>query len=97
MNAQDMKTADWSSAQRNWPATLMFTLTAAVAVSVVPWYGFKQGYSAAAWLWFALFLTASELSITCGYHRLFAHGTYKAHPALHSNALFCSAIAPNNR
>jgi len=74
----------------------MFVLTAAAAVIVVPWYGFTHGYSGAAWLWFAVFLTANELSITCGYHRLFAHATYKAHPALELGYLLFGAMALQN-
>src|SRR6202049_4833325 len=91
-----MRANEWDSARRNWPATLMFVLTAAAAVSVVPWYGFSRGYSGAAWLWFALFLIANELSITCGYHRLFAHATYQAHPALKLGYLLFGAMALQN-
>ena len=91
-----MRANDWDSARRNWPTTLMFVLTAAVAVSVVPWYGFSHGYGGAAWLSFALFLITNELSITCGYHRLFAHGTYKAHPALKLVYLLFGAMALQN-
>ena len=91
-----MRANEWDSAHRNWPATLMFVLTAAAAVGVVPWYGFSRGYSSAAWLWFALFLIANELSITCGYHRLFAHASYQAHPALKLGYLLFGAMALQN-
>ncbi|MGA2366549.1 MAG: acyl-CoA desaturase, partial [Steroidobacteraceae bacterium] len=70
------------SARRNWTNTLMFGLTFAVAISIVPWYGIAHGYHAAAWIFFTLFLGANGMSITCGYHRLFAHCTYEAHPLL---------------
>ena len=62
-----------------WSRVLMFSLTFAAAVTVVPWYGFAQGYSAAAWVWFALLLYANGLAITTGYHRLWSHKTYDAH------------------
>jgi stearoyl-CoA desaturase (delta-9 desaturase) len=91
-----MRTNEWDSAGRNWPATLMLVLTAAAAVTVVPWYGVSRGYSGAAWLWFGLFLIANELSITCGYHRLFAHATYQAHPALKLGYLLLGAMALQN-
>jgi len=91
-----MTTVEWESAQRNWPATLMFALTAAVAVTVVPWYGFRYGYQGAAWVWFAVFLSANELAITCGYHRLFAHATYEARPALKLVYLLWGAMALQN-
>ena len=60
----------------------MFVITGAVAVTIVPWYGIRYGYHADAWIWFAVLLSVNELSITCGYHRLFAHDTYEARPAL---------------
>jgi len=48
-------------------------------VTVVPWYGLTHGYSTAAWVWCALLLGANGMAITSGYHRLWAHRTYKAH------------------
>jgi stearoyl-CoA desaturase (Delta-9 desaturase) len=62
-----------------WSRVLMFVLTGAVAATVVPWYGFAVGYSAAAWVWFAVLLYANGLAITTGYHRLWSHKTYDAH------------------
>jgi len=80
----------------NWAASLMFVLTSAVAVTVVPWYGIAHGYHAAAWIWFTLFLGANGMAITCGYHRLFAHCTYEAHPILKVAYLFFGAMALQN-
>jgi len=54
------------AAPRNWPASLMFVLTFAVAISVVPWYGITHGYHTAAWICFTLFLGANGMAITCG-------------------------------
>src|SRR5208337_1526173 len=71
-----------TSVPRNWITSAMFVLTFATAVTVVPWYGFKFGYHAAAWIWFTLLLGANGMAITCGYHRLFSHATYEAHPVL---------------
>ena len=81
---------------RNWPTTLMFALTTAVAVVVVPWYGYAYGYHAAAWIWFAVFLVANGMAVTCGYHRLFAHSTYEARPALRLLYLLFGAMALQN-
>jgi stearoyl-CoA desaturase (delta-9 desaturase) len=91
-----MRAASWDSVSRNWTTTLMFALTFAVAVIVVPWYGFTHGYHAAAWIWFTLFLGANGMSITCGYHRLFAHATYDAHPILKVLYLLFGAMALQN-
>lgn len=80
----------------NWAASLMFVLTSVVAITVVPWYGITHGYHAAAWVWFTLFLGANGMAITCGYHRLFAHCTYEAHPILKVAYLVFGAMALQN-
>jgi stearoyl-CoA desaturase (delta-9 desaturase) len=84
------------SAARNWTPTLMFLLTFAVAITAVPWYGFARGYHTAAWVWFAVFLAANGMAITCGYHRLFAHATYQAHPILKVAYLLFGAMSLQN-
>jgi stearoyl-CoA desaturase (delta-9 desaturase) len=81
---------------RNWPALSMFVGTLAVALTLVPWYGIAHGYSAASWVAFAVLLSVTELSITCGYHRLFSHAAYQAHPALKAVFLFFGAMALQN-
>src|SRR5712672_3074399 len=84
------------SAPRNWTTTLMFAVTFGVAVTAVPWYGFTHGYHVAAWVSFTLLLGANGMAITCGYHRLFAHATYQAHPALKVAYLLFGAMALQN-
>ena len=84
------------AAPRNWVPTVMFASTFAAAVTIVPWYGFSHGYSAAAWICGALLLGANGMAITCGYHRLFAHATYEAHPALQAGYLLFGAMALQN-
>ena len=68
-----------AAAPRIWTTTILFSLTFLGALTLVPWYGFSIGYSAAAWGWFAAFLLASGFSITAGYHRLWSHRCYDAH------------------
>jgi stearoyl-CoA desaturase (delta-9 desaturase) len=80
----------------NWAASLMFVLTSVVAITVVPWYGITHGYHAGAWVWFTLFLGANGMAITCGYHRLFAHCTYEAHPILKVAYLVFGSMALQN-
>ena len=63
------------------PASVLIG-TFIVAVTVVPWYGVVHGYSWGNWVAFAIILAFNGFSITAGYHRLFAHNTYKAHPLL---------------
>ena len=62
-----------------WSRVLMFAITALLALTVVPWYGFTHGYSTAAWVWFVALLYANGLAITTGYHRLWSHRTFDAH------------------
>jgi stearoyl-CoA desaturase (Delta-9 desaturase) len=81
---------------RNWPASLMFLLTFIAAVTLVPWYGLKFGFHTAAWISFALLLAANGMAITCGYHRLFAHSAYEAHPAPKILYLLFGAMALQN-
>lgn len=66
----------------NWPAIIMFGVTTTLALTVLPWYMWNHDFSGAAWVWFGLFLYASGLSITAGYHRLYSHRSYQAHWSL---------------
>src|ERR1700674_3873253 len=66
-------------APRIWSTTLMFTITFLAALVLVPWYGLAHGFSTGAWVLFVVFLYANGMSITGGYHRLWAHKTYDAH------------------
>jgi len=66
----------------NWPVTLVLGLTFLAAISVVPWYGIVHGYSPWAWGFFVLFVMLNGIGIGSGYHRLWSHRTYEAHPAL---------------
>jgi fatty-acid desaturase len=69
---------------------LMFAITLGIALTLVPWYGIAHGYTLAAWVAFAVLLSVTELSITCGYHRLFSHAAYQAHPGPESESFFYS-------
>ncbi len=53
-----------------------------IAVIAVPAWGIYAGYAGWQWLLAVLFLYLNGLSITAGYHRLWAHRAYRAHPAL---------------
>jgi stearoyl-CoA desaturase (delta-9 desaturase) len=62
-----------------WANTLMFVLTFAAAAVLVPWYGLRYGFTGADVGIALFFLFANGMSITAGYHRLWAHRTYEAH------------------
>jgi stearoyl-CoA desaturase (Delta-9 desaturase) len=67
------------SAPRLWTTTLLFSITLLAALVLVPWYGLTHGFSTGSWVCYAFFLVANGVSITGGYHRLWAHRTYDAH------------------
>ncbi len=59
---------------------LLFSLTPAFAVTLVPLYGYFYGYDLYEWLAFLFLMLFCGLSITAGYHRMWSHKAYKAHP-----------------
>jgi stearoyl-CoA desaturase (delta-9 desaturase) len=68
--------------KRNWSVTIVLGLTFLLTLTLIPWYGFVQGYSGWAWLFFGVFMVLNGVGIGSGYHRLWSHRTYKAHPVL---------------
>lgn len=53
-----------------------------IALVTIPAWGIYHGYDAFQWWWALAFLYLNGMSITGGYHRLWAHKAYEAHPAL---------------
>jgi stearoyl-CoA desaturase (delta-9 desaturase) len=80
----------------NWPTTLMFILTPLASAVLVPWYGLTHGFSAGAWGVLVFFLIACGMSVTAGYHRLWAHRTYEAHWPLKILYLIFGSMALQN-
>ena len=66
----------------NWTNMLLFILTPAFALLLVPAYGYFYGYDLYEWLVFVILMGFCGMSITAGYHRLWSHKAYKAHPLL---------------
>src|SRR5690349_13613616 len=79
-----------------WVNALLFLFTFLAAITVVPWYGIVHGYSTAAWITFAILLAATGLAISAGYHRLWAHRTYRAHWSVRSVLMIFGAMALQN-
>lgn len=64
----------------NWvPATVLIS-TPIIALFLVPWYLWTHSISWQVWAVFAFFMAWNGLSITAGYHRLWSHRAYQAHP-----------------
>jgi stearoyl-CoA desaturase (delta-9 desaturase) len=80
----------------NWVTTILFTLTPLAAIVFVPWYGISHGYSAWAWGSLVLFLFATGIAITAGYHRLWSHRAYNAHWGVRLFYMIFGAMALQN-
>ncbi len=65
-----------------WTNVLLFSLTFAVAAIGVPAYAILVGFGWTEIIATVLCLGYCGMSITAGYHRLWAHKTYDAHPLL---------------
>lgn len=65
-----------------WLNLLVFSITGLIALIGVPLYAFTIGFTPAQVLATVLGVAFCELSITAGYHRLWSHRAYQAHPVL---------------
>ncbi|MEH6569225.1 MAG: acyl-CoA desaturase [Halioglobus sp.] len=65
-----------------WINVAVFIGLPLFALVLIPVWGVYAGYDSFQWLWALAFLYLNGLSITGGYHRLWAHKAYNAHPAL---------------
>jgi stearoyl-CoA desaturase (delta-9 desaturase) len=77
----------------NWPIVAFFGVTTAGAVVGAPLYVHRFGISIPEILLTLFFVLATGLSITVGYHRLYAHSTFKASPVVQFLTLFFGAAA----
>ncbi|KPD20691.1 MULTISPECIES: fatty acid desaturase [Idiomarina] len=79
-----------------WLNTLVFAITFIVALVGVPLYAYSVGIGAA--FWWVMLGTAcfAGLSITAGYHRLWAHRTYDANPVIRFIFAIGGAVALQN-
>jgi len=78
MSNQPADPSPTAQAPINVPAAVLFSISTLMVLTVFPLYAWHHDFSGAAWLWFFIFLFASGLSITGGYHRLWAHRAYEA-------------------
>ena len=67
-----------------------------VALLLVPAWGIYRGFDTFQWLWALAFLYLNGMSITGGYHRLWAHKAYEASPVLKWLYAFWGAGALQN-
>jgi stearoyl-CoA desaturase (delta-9 desaturase) len=74
-----------------WVGILFFIVLHTVGFIGTPLYLFHYGATTAEWVLFWSFFWLTSLSITVGYHRLFAHTAYKAHAIVRFFLLFFGA------
>jgi len=65
-----------------WLNVFIFTSSLLLALVATPLYAYYHGLGAEHWIWLLLAFSFCNLSITAGYHRLWSHKAYNAHPAL---------------
>jgi stearoyl-CoA desaturase (Delta-9 desaturase) len=79
-----------------WTNVLFFSLTFIIALCLVPWYQIQFGFTQTHWLAFAACMFFAGMSITAGYHRLWAHKAYNAHPIVQGFFALGGAFAVQN-
>lgn len=80
----------------NWVPAIILTATPIAALTVIPWYALGHDFSMAAWVSFVVLLALNGLSITGGYHRLWAHRAYEAHWSLRLVFMLFGAMTIQN-
>lgn len=79
-----------------WAPTTVFIATFLIAAVGVPWYAVAVGFEWSAIVAFVLFIGITGISITAGYHRLWAHRAYQAHWSLRLLFAFFGAATVQN-
>ncbi|MGD1463202.1 fatty acid desaturase [Vibrio harveyi] len=65
-----------------WLNILIFSASFILTFIVLPWYAYHFGLGWEHLIWGIIAFSFTNLSITAGYHRLWSHKTYEAHPVL---------------
>jgi stearoyl-CoA desaturase (Delta-9 desaturase) len=85
-----------SQAPINWATLIIIAALNLVAFVAIPWYGLANGFTTAAWIWFAVFAIANGMSITAGYHRLWSHRSFNAHWSVRLPLMLFGTMALQN-
>jgi len=75
----------------NWPGAFVLVGTPLLAMILLPWFALSYGFTAVAWISFVVLAILNGISITAGYHRLWAHRAYEAHWSV---KIFLCCLAP---
>lgn len=82
-----------STKQIQWLNITFFAVTTLVAIFGTPLYLARHGVSGFEWPLLIFYVAVTGMSVTMGYHRLYAHVTYKANPLIQFLLLFFGAAA----
>ena len=77
----------------NWPIIAFFAVTMLGALITTPWYLYRFGISLPEILLTLFFVVVTGLGVTVGYHRYYAHTTFKTNPFIEFLILFFGAAA----
>ncbi len=80
----------------NWLGASVLVSTPILALLLIPTYAWFADYSTAAWVSFVVLSALNGMSITGGYHRLWAHRAYEAHWSLRIFYMLFGAMATQN-
>lgn len=76
-----------------WPVALFLVLNPLITLILAPIYFYNFGFQWDILLFALVFAAATNLGITAGYHRLFSHKSYDAHPIVKALFLLIGASA----
>jgi stearoyl-CoA desaturase (delta-9 desaturase) len=88
-----MVTNPYATRENDWVNIIFFAATTLVGLIGAPLYIYKYGVTGSEMALFVFFVVVTPLSITVGYHRLFAHATYKTNAVIRFLLLFFGAAA----
>ncbi len=77
--------------QTRWIGIIFFIVLHVVGLVGTPLYLIHHGASTAEWILFWSYFLLTNMAITAGYHRLFAHTAYKANAFIRFLMLFFGA------
>ena len=79
--------------KNNWVNIIFFAVTTLVGLIGTPLYIYKYGVSSSEIALFVFFVIITPMSITTGYHRQFAHRTFKTNAVIRFLLLFFGAAS----
>ncbi len=83
-------------ARINWLNSSVLILTPIATAILVPLYWINTGFNWMDWTFFGIFMVCTGLGITGGYHRLWSHKAYDAHPLVKLFYAYWGACAGQN-